>query len=72
VIHSGLKSLRYYTCHFSSIVPKTSKNEHVNDLTFLDGPTRVMKNLVQMPGVTKAVLSDVLRELESRGVLQFG
>lgn len=73
-------------------------SEHVNDLTFLDGPTRVIKNLVQMAnnkgkrdgpfvsihmalnhdelaqmaGVTKAVLTDVLRELESRGVLQFG
>ncbi|WP_027085344.1 Crp/Fnr family transcriptional regulator [Cohnella panacarvi] len=73
-------------------------NEHVNDLTFLDGRTRVLKNLItlanqngnregniisihmalnydelaQMAGVTKAVLSDVLRELESRGVLTFG
>ena len=73
-------------------------NEHVNDLTFLDGRTRVLKNLIslankngkrdgdiisihmslnfdelsQMAGVTKAVLSEVVRELESRGVLQFG
>lgn len=73
-------------------------NEHVNDLTFLDGRTRVLKNLItlanqngnrdgniisihmalnydelaQMAGVTKVVLSDVLRELESRGVLTFG
>ncbi len=73
-------------------------NEHVNDLTFLDGRTRVLKNLItlankngkrdgnfisiqmslnydelaQMAGVTKAVLSEVIRELESRGVLQFG
>jgi CRP/FNR family cyclic AMP-dependent transcriptional regulator len=73
-------------------------NEHVNDLTFLDGRTRVLKNLItlanqngkrdgnliyirmalnfdelsQMAGVTKAVLSDVIRELESRGVLVFG
>jgi len=73
-------------------------NEQVNDLTFLDGRTRVVKNLIlmanrngvrdgqiisihialnydelaQLAGVSKAVLSDVLRELESRGVLQFG
>lgn len=73
-------------------------NEHVNDLTFLDGRTRVLKNLItlanqnghregniisihmslnydelaQMAGVTKAVLTDVLRELETRGVLTFG
>jgi len=73
-------------------------NEHVNDLTFLDGRTRVLKNLIslankngkrdgnlisvsmslnydelaQMASVTKAVLSEVIRELESRGVLQFG
>lgn len=73
-------------------------NEHVNDLTFLDGRTRVLKNLItlankngkregniisihmalnydelaQMAGVTKPVLSEVIRELEQRGVLQFG
>ncbi len=73
-------------------------NEQVNDLTFLDGRTRVLKNLItianrngkrdgqtismhmalnydelaQLAGVTKATLSDVLRELEGRGVLQFG
>ncbi|WEK55345.1 MAG: Crp/Fnr family transcriptional regulator [Candidatus Cohnella colombiensis] len=73
-------------------------NEHVNDLTFLDGRTRVLKNLItlanrngkrdgniisismnlnydelaQMAGVTKQVLSEVIRELELRGVLQFG
>lgn len=73
-------------------------NEHVNDLTFLDGRTRVLKNLItlanqngkrdgqiitvhmalnfdelaQMAGVTKIVLTDVIREFESRGVLQFG
>jgi CRP/FNR family cyclic AMP-dependent transcriptional regulator len=73
-------------------------NEHVNDLTFLDGRTRVLKNLIslankngkrdgniisipmslnydelaQMAGVTKAVLSEVIRELETRDVLQFG
>lgn len=73
-------------------------NEHVNDLTFLDGRTRVLKNLItfanqngkrdgniisvhmtlnfdelsQMAGVTKPVLTDVIRELESRGVLSFG
>ncbi|WP_276352845.1 Crp/Fnr family transcriptional regulator [Cohnella caldifontis] len=73
-------------------------NEQVNDLTFLDGRTRVLKNLItlanrggkrdgqtismhmalnydelaQLAGVSKQVLSDVLRELESRGVLQFG
>ncbi|WP_167746947.1 Crp/Fnr family transcriptional regulator [Cohnella luojiensis] len=73
-------------------------NEHVNDLTFLDGRTRVLKNLIalankngkrdgniisihmslnydelaQMAGVTKSVLSEVIRELETRGVLQFG
>ncbi|MBB6729299.1 Crp/Fnr family transcriptional regulator [Cohnella zeiphila] len=73
-------------------------NEHVNDLTFLDDRTRVLKNLIalankhgkrdglfitihvalnydelaQMAGVDKRILSDVLRELESRGVLQFG
>jgi CRP/FNR family cyclic AMP-dependent transcriptional regulator len=73
-------------------------NEHVNDLTFLDGRTRVLKNLItlankngrrdghlisiqmslnydelaQMAGVTKVVLSEVIRELETRGVLQFG
>ncbi|MBN2984860.1 MULTISPECIES: Crp/Fnr family transcriptional regulator [Cohnella] len=73
-------------------------NEHVNDLTFLDGRTRVLKNLIQLAnkhgkrdglqisihvalnfdelaqkaGVTKALLSDVLRELESKGVLSFG
>jgi CRP/FNR family cyclic AMP-dependent transcriptional regulator len=73
-------------------------NDHVNDLTFLDGRTRVLKNLItfankngkrdgnlisihmalnydelaQMAGVTKPVLSEVIRELEQRGVLQFG
>jgi CRP/FNR family cyclic AMP-dependent transcriptional regulator len=73
-------------------------NEHVNDLTFLDGRTRVLKNLItlankngkregnlisihmslnydelaQMAGVSKAVLTEVIRELEARGVLQFG
>jgi CRP-like cAMP-binding protein len=73
-------------------------NEHVNDLTFLDGRTRVLKNLItlankngkrdgnlisiqmslnydelaQMAGVTKVLLSEVIRELETRGVLQFG
>lgn len=73
-------------------------NEQVNDLTFLDGRTRVLKNLImianrngkregqtismhmtlnydelaQLAGVSKAVLSDVLRELEDRGVLEFG
>jgi len=73
-------------------------NEQVNDLTFLDGRTRVLKNLItiagrngkrdgqtismhmalnydelaQLAGVSKATLSDVLRELEGRGVLQFG
>jgi len=73
-------------------------NEHVNDLTFLDGRTRVVKNLItlanqsgtrdgniisirmalnydelaQMAGVSKSVLTEVLRELETRGVLQFG
>jgi CRP/FNR family cyclic AMP-dependent transcriptional regulator len=73
-------------------------NEHVNDLTFLDGRTRVLKNLIalanrngkregnlifipmslnydelaQMAGVSKPVLADVVRELETRGVLQFG
>jgi len=73
-------------------------NEHVNDLTFLDGRTRVLKNLIalanrngkregniisipmalnhdelaQMAGVDKSVLTDVLRELETRGVLRFG
>jgi len=73
-------------------------NEHVNDLTFLDDRTRVVKNLInlanqhgkrdgifirihlalnydelaQMAGVSKQVLSDVLRELESKGVLTFG
>ncbi|WP_158602290.1 Crp/Fnr family transcriptional regulator [Cohnella endophytica] len=73
-------------------------NDHVNDLTFLDGRTRVLKNLIalankngkrdgnlisipmslnydelaQMAGVSKAILSEVIRELESRGVLQFG
>jgi CRP-like cAMP-binding protein len=73
-------------------------NEHVNDLTFLDGRTRVLKNIIslankngkrdgniisipmslnydelaQMAGVNKNVLSEVVRELESRGVLQFG
>ncbi|MFC4600417.1 Crp/Fnr family transcriptional regulator [Cohnella hongkongensis] len=73
-------------------------NEHVNDLTFLDGRTRVLKNLItmanrngkregniisismtlnfdelaQMAGVTKTVLTDVIRELETRGVLRFG
>ncbi|WP_373231396.1 Crp/Fnr family transcriptional regulator [Cohnella sp.] len=73
-------------------------NDHVNDLTFLDGRTRVLKNLItlankngkrdgnlisihmslnydelaQMAGVTKAVLTEVIRELETRGVLQFG
>jgi len=73
-------------------------NEQVNDLTFLDGRTRVLKNLItianrsgkrdgqtismhmalnydelaQLAGVSKTTLSDVLRELESRGVLQFG
>ncbi|RED87745.1 Crp/Fnr family transcriptional regulator [Cohnella phaseoli] len=72
-------------------------NEHVNDLTFLDGRTRVLKNLIalanrngrregnlisipmalnydelaQMAGVNKTVLSEVTRELESRGVLHF-
>lgn len=70
----------------------------MNDLTFLDGRTRVLKNLImmanrngrrdgqtisihmalnydelaQLAGVTKQVLADALRELESRGVLQFG
>lgn len=73
-------------------------NEHVNDLTFLDGRTRVLKNLIQLAnrsgkrdgsliyipmalnydelaqlaGVSKQVLADVVRELESRGVLSFG
>ncbi|OXS57928.1 hypothetical protein B1A99_14920 [Cohnella sp. CIP 111063] len=73
-------------------------NEHVNDLTFLDGRTRVLKNLIalanrngkregnlifipmslnydelaQMAGVSKPALADVVRELETRGVLQFG
>lgn len=73
-------------------------NEHVNDLTFLDGRTRVLKNLIalanrngkregnlifipmslnydelaQMAGVSKPVLADVVCELETRGVLQFG
>jgi len=73
-------------------------NEHVNDLTFLDGRTRVLKNLIslanrhgkregnlisipmtlnydelaQMAGVEKSVLSEVVRELEARGVLSFG
>ncbi|MFC5468326.1 Crp/Fnr family transcriptional regulator [Cohnella suwonensis] len=73
-------------------------NEHVNDLTFLDGRTRVLKNLIslankngkrdgnmisipmslnydelaQMAGVAKTVLTEVVRELEQRGVLQFG
>jgi len=73
-------------------------NEQVNDLTFLDGRTRVLKNLIlianrngkregqvisihmtlnydelaQLAGVSKALLSDVLRELEDRGVLEFG
>jgi len=73
-------------------------NEHVNDLTFLDGRTRVLKNLImlanrsgkrsgniisihmalnydelaQLAGVSKSVLSEVVRELESRGVLQIG
>jgi CRP/FNR family cyclic AMP-dependent transcriptional regulator len=73
-------------------------NEHVNDLTFLDGRTRVLKNLItlanrngkrdgnlisirmslnydelaQMAGVSKPVLSEVIRELEQRGVLRFG
>lgn len=73
-------------------------NEQVNDLTFLDGRTRVLKNLItianrngkrdgqiismqmalnydelaQLAGVPKATLTDVLRELEGRGVLQFG
>jgi CRP-like cAMP-binding protein len=73
-------------------------NEQVNDLTFLDGRTRVLKNLIllanrngkrdgqiismhmalnydelaQLAGVTKQVLTEVLRELEIRGVLQFG
>lgn len=73
-------------------------NEHVNDLTFLDGRTRVLKNLItlankngkregnlisihmtlnydelaQMAGVSKPVLSEVVRELEAKGVLQFG
>jgi CRP/FNR family cyclic AMP-dependent transcriptional regulator len=73
-------------------------NEQINDLTFLDGRTRVIKNLItlanrngkrdgqlismrmalnydelaQLAGVSKPVLSDVLRELESKGVLQFG
>jgi CRP/FNR family cyclic AMP-dependent transcriptional regulator len=73
-------------------------NEHVNDLTFLDGRTRVLKNLItlankngkrdgnlisihmslnydelaQMAGVSKVVLSEVIRELEAKGVLQFG
>lgn len=73
-------------------------NEQVNDLTFLDGRTRVLKNLImianrngkregqtismhmtlnydelaQLAGVSKAVLSEVLRELEDRGVLEFG
>ncbi|MFC5402099.1 Crp/Fnr family transcriptional regulator [Cohnella soli] len=73
-------------------------NEHVNDLTFLDGRTRVLKSIItlankngkrdahlisipmslnydelaQMAGVAKTVLSDVIRELEQRGVLLFG
>lgn len=73
-------------------------NEHVNDLTFLDDRTRVLKNLInlanqhgkrdgifirihlalnydelsQMAGVSKQVLSEVLRELEAKGVLAFG
>lgn len=73
-------------------------NDHVNDLTFLDGRTRVLKNLItlankngkrdgniiaitmslnfdelaQMAGVSKPVLTEVIRELETRGVLQFG
>ncbi|MFB9279176.1 Crp/Fnr family transcriptional regulator [Cohnella cellulosilytica] len=72
-------------------------NEHVNDLTFLDGRTRVLKNLIalanrsgkregnviaismslnydelaQLAGVSKTVLTAVIRELETRGVLQF-
>lgn len=73
-------------------------NDHVNDLTFLDGRTRVIKNLItiankygqrdgniifvsmslnydelaQMAGVPKSTLTDVIRELGNRGVLQFG
>ncbi|MFC4306140.1 Crp/Fnr family transcriptional regulator [Cohnella boryungensis] len=73
-------------------------NEHVNDLTFLDERTRVVKSLIQlasrsgkrdgnlitvrmtlnydelaqMAGVAKASLSEVIRELEARGILQFG
>ncbi|CAI6082322.1 Crp/Fnr family transcriptional regulator [Cohnella sp. JJ-181] len=73
-------------------------NEHVNDLTFLDDRTRVLKNLInlanqhgkrdgifirihlalnydelaQMAGVSKQILSEVLRELEQKGVLAFG
>jgi CRP/FNR family cyclic AMP-dependent transcriptional regulator len=73
-------------------------NDHVNDLTFLDGRTRVIKNLItiankygqrdgniifvsmslnydelaQMAGVPKSILTDVIRELGNRGVLQFG
>ncbi len=72
-------------------------NEHVSDLTFLDGRTRVLKNLIalanrngrregnvisipmslnydelaQMAGVSKTVLADVIRELETRDVLHF-
>lgn len=73
-------------------------NEQVHDLTFLDGRTRVLKNLImlanrvgkrsgevisvhmalnydelaQLAGVSKQVLAEVLRELENRGVLEFG
>ena len=73
-------------------------NDQLRDLTFLDGRTRVLKNLIllanrngrregetitvhlalnydelaQLAGVTKQVLADVLRELEYRGILQFG
>jgi CRP-like cAMP-binding protein len=73
-------------------------NDQLRDLTFLDGRTRVLKNLIllanrsgirdgeiisvhlalnydelaQLAGVTKQVLAEVLRELEQRGILQFG
>ncbi len=70
-------------------------NQHVNDLTFLDPRTRIIKNVIQlanrlgsrdhdiiyanmplnndelsqMAGVTKKELSEVIRELETSGVL---
>lgn len=73
-------------------------NDQLRDLTFLDGRTRVLKNLIllanrsgkregetitvhlalnydelaQLAGVTKQVLAEVLRELEQRGILEFG